>query len=198
MLHAIERLAAMKPGLGVAQRASILVVASGPYHPQAATIQRVPLAGLALAGTVRGFHIVLTAGPLVAFERTADAVLGTPTTPAEVNAHRWMILSGTAATMVAGVALQRTLNHSHVGGPVVEAGRIVGTQLSIGAVASAIVVATDIVLGESGRGKLNHPATALVFGGMIASAQSKALASLAAKVTLPTQRVIGPSRSQGR
>jgi hypothetical protein len=198
VLHAIERLAAMKPGLGVAQRASILVVASGPYHPQAATIQRVPLAGLVLAGTVRGFHIMLTAGPLVAFERTADAVLGTPTTPAGVNAHRWMILSGTATTMIAGMALQRTLNHSHLRGPVVEAGRIVGTQLSIGAAASAIVVATDIVLGESGRGKLNHPATALVFGGMIASAQSKALASVAARVTLPTQRVIAPTRGHGR
>ena len=81
---------------------------------------------------------------------------------------------------------------------VVEVGRVVGTQLSIGAAASAIVVATDIVLGESGRGKLNHPATALVFGGMIASAQSKALARLAARVTLPTQRVIAPSRGQGR
>ena len=105
MLQAIERLAAMKPGLGVAQRASILVFASGPYHPQARQIQKVPLAGIALAGTVRGFHIVLTAGPLVAIERTTDAILGTPATSAEVNAHRRMILSGTAATMVAGVAI---------------------------------------------------------------------------------------------
>ena len=139
-----------------------------------------PLAALALGGTVRGFHIVLTAGPLVAIERTADAVLGTPTTSAQVNAHRWMILSGTAATLVTGMAIQRTLNHSTLHGPVIEVGRVLGTQLSIGATASAIVIATDIVLGESGRGKLNHPATALVFGGMIASAQSKALATLAA------------------
>ena len=187
MLQAIERMAAMKPGLGVAQRASILVFASGPYHPQARTIQRVPLAGFALGGTVRGFHIVLTAGPLVAIERTADAVLGTPTTSAQVNAHRWMILSGTAATLVAGMAIQRTLNHSALRGPVIEAGRVLGTQLAIGATASAIVIATDIVLGESGRGKLNHPATALLFGGMIASAQSKALATIAGKVTLPTR-----------
>ena len=188
MLQAIERLAAMKPGLGVAQRASILVFASGPYHPQARQIQKVPLAGIALAGTVRGFHIVLTAGPLVAIERTTDAILGTPATSAEVNAHRRMILSGTAATMVAGVAIQRTLNHSGLRGPAVEAGRILGTQLSIGAAASAIVIATDIVLGESGRGKLNHPATALAFGGLIATAQSRALATIAGKITLPTRR----------
>ena len=187
MLQAIERLAAAKPGLGVAQRASILVLASGPYHPQAREIQRVPLAGFALRGTVRGFHILLTAGPLVAIERITDAVLGTPQTSAQVNAHRWMILSGTAATMVAGLAVQRTLNHSTLGGPAVEAGRVLGTQLSIGATASAIVIATDIVLGESGRGSPNHPATALVFRGMIASAQSKALAALAGKTTLPTR-----------
>ena len=69
-----------------------------------------------------------------------------------------------------------------------EAGRILGTQLSIGAAASAIVIATDIVLGESGRGKLNHPATALAFGGLIATAQSRALATIAGKITLPTRR----------
>ncbi|MGB8022615.1 MAG: hypothetical protein WCF04_15415, partial [Candidatus Nanopelagicales bacterium] len=154
--------------------------------PQARTIRKFPLAGLALAGTVRGFHIVMTAGPLVAIERTTDAWLGRPTTPAEVNAHRWMILSGTATTMVAGMAIQRTLNHSGLRGPVVEAGRILGTQLSIGAAASGIVIATDVVLGESGRGKLNRPAIALVLGGVIAAAQTKALAALAARVTLPS------------
>ncbi len=145
------------------------------------------MANVALAGTVRGFHVVLTAGPLVAIERTADAVLGTPTTPAQVNAHRRLILTGTAATMVAGLAIQRTLNHSGLRGPVVEAGRILGTQLSIGAAASAIVIVTDIVLGESGRGKLNHPANAVVFGALIATAQSKALASVAGRITLPTR-----------
>ena len=187
MLKTIERLASTKPGLGVAQRASILVFASGPYHPQAARIKRVPLAAAALAGTVRGFHLMLTAGPLVAIERGADSALGTPETSSEVNAHRWMILSGSAATLVAGVALQRTLNHSDLGGPIIEAGRVAGAQLSIGAAASALVIGTDIVLGESGRGKLNNPGTAVVLGGVIAAAQSKALSALAAKLTLPTR-----------
>lgn len=188
MLQTIQRLAATRPGLGVAQRASILVVASGPYHERAVrTIRKYPLADVALAGTVTGFHIMATAGPLVTIERATDALLGTPTTPQEVNAHRWMILSGTTATMLVGMAIQRTLNHSGWRGPAVEAGRIVGSQLSIGAAASAVVVATDIVLGENGRGKLKHPAIALAFGGIIVSGQSRALHSIAARITLPTE-----------
>ena len=107
---------------------------------------------------------MLTAGPFVAIG-APRTLSGTPTTSAEVDGHRSMILSGTTATLVTGIAMQRTLNHRRLAPRSSRSAASWARGLSIGATTSAIVIGDRHRLGESGHGKLDHPATALVFGG---------------------------------
>lgn len=187
MLKSVQHLALAKPGLGATQRAGLLTVATGPPQgPVERRVRQVPLADLALAGVTSAFRMAMTTGPMVAVERAADAALGgPPTTPAQVDAHRRAVLAGTAATIALGLVTQRLANHSGHSGPLAQASRALGAQLAVGGAASALVIGTDLVLGESGRQKVSSPATALTLGGLLAATQARAMRRIAPRLTLP-------------
>jgi hypothetical protein len=188
MIRSIQTLAQAKPGLGAAQRTGILTASAGGYQgPVQRAVRGAPLARTALASSISAFRVAMATAPIVAFGRAADARLGhRPTTPAEADARRRAILTGTAATVAIGLVTQRLANHSGRSGPLVEAGRALGSQLAIGGTAGALVVGTDLVLGERGRQHVNRPATALTAGGLIVVVQSRALRRIAPRLTLPT------------
>jgi hypothetical protein len=202
MFRSIQMLAQAKPGLGAAQRAGMLTASAGGYQgPVERAVRRAPLARTALASSTSAFRVAMATGPIVAFGRAADIRLGhRPTTPAEFDTRRRAILTGSAATVAVGLVTQRLANHSGRTGPVVEAGRVLGSQLAIGGTAGALVVGTDLALGERGRHRVNRPATALTAGGFIAVAQSHALRRIVPRLILPTapRTVTIPVRSGWR
>lgn len=187
-----ERLNALmkqQPGLGIARRSSILVAASGPYQPGIQRkVDRIPLANLALAGVVSSFYVAMTAVPQLAIERAADQSLGgKPTTPEQVTRHRRMILAGNAATIATAVLAQRAITHSPRSGPLMEVGRILTSQVAIGAAAGAIVTGSDAILGPIARRKdQQSPATIAVAAGIMA-VNSRLLKKSARALTLTTR-----------
>ncbi len=187
-----ERLNALmkqQPGLGIARRSSILVAASGPYQPGIQRkVDRIPLANLALAGVVSSFYVAMTAVPQLAIERAADQSLGgKPTTPEQVARHRRMILAGNAATIATAVLAQRAITHSPRSGPLMEVGRILTSQVAIGAAAGAIVTGSDAILGPIARRKdQQSPATIAVAAGIMA-VNSRLLKKSARALTLTTR-----------
>lgn len=190
-----ERLNALlrtEPSLGIAKRASFLVVASGPYHREVTKeVDRVPMANVALAGTISGLQAAMTALPQLAIERAVQRTLGgPPTTPAQVGAHRRALLAGNAAAMVAGILAQRAINHSGRSGPVAELGRIAASQLAIGAAAATIVTGSDAVLGPLLSRKDRNSAATIAVTAMTLRGQSRTLKRVAAAITMPTR----PSR----
>lgn len=187
-----ERLNALmkqQPGLGIARRSSILVAASGPYQPGIQRkVDRIPLANLALAGVVSSFYVAMTAVPQLAIERAADQSLGgKPSTPEQVARHRRMILAGNAATIATAVLAQRAITHSPRSGPLMEVGRILTSQVAIGAAAGAIVTGSDAILGPIARRKdQQSPATIAVAAGIMA-VNSRLLKKSARALTLTTR-----------
>jgi hypothetical protein len=151
MLEAVEDAKKMKLKRGVKQRAAVLVAISGPYQNRVTRqISRVPLANLALAGTISAFNAGMTTGPYTVVQRAVDSAMGgPPTAPDRIAVQRRAILAGTMATVATGVLAQRVINHAGWGGPIAEAGRVVGSQLAIGGAASAIMLGTDMALGPA-------------------------------------------------
>lgn len=202
MLRTVQHIAQAKPGLGVAQRAGLLVASSGPYHRRArGEVDRRPLVRLALVGSISALHIALTSGPQIAIERVVDGSRsGAPGTADEVNARRRAILLGNAAVIATGLVTQRVMTHSERSGPVVEVSRILGSQLAIGGAANALVLGTDILVGETGRGRVSHPTAAVSLGGLAAVAQSRVLKRVAPRLTLPIapRTVTVPVRTRWR
>lgn len=185
----INELLKKEPGLGIARRASILVVASGPYQGGLIRrIDRVPLANVALAGVISSFYVTMTAVPQLAIEQAADQSLGgKPTTPEQVAARRRVLLAGNAATMVAGVLAQRAITHSGHTGPLLDAGRVISSQVAIGAAAGAIVTCSDIVLGPLARRKDKQSAATIAVSAGIMAMNSRLLKKSAKVLTLPTR-----------
>ena len=185
----LNALMKQQPGLGIARRSSVLVAASGPYqHGLQRKLDKVPLGNLALSGVISTFYVAMTAGPQLAIERAADESLGgRPTTPEQVARHRRVILAGNAATIAAAVVAQRALTHSPRSGPLVNVGRMVTSQVAIGAAAGVIVTGSDAVLGPIARRKdKKSPATIAVAAGIMAM-NSKLLKRSARALTLPTK-----------
>lgn len=187
MNERLNTLMSQQPGLGIARRSSILVAASGPYQSGLGRrVDRIPLGNLALAGMVSSFHVALTAGPQLAIEQAADRSLGgKPTTPEQVARHRRVILAGNAATMAAAVVVQRAITHSRRSGPLLEVGRVITSQVAIGAAAGAIVTGSDIVLGPLARRKDKQSAATLAVSAGIMAMNSKLLKRSARALTLP-------------
>jgi hypothetical protein len=185
----LNALMKQQPGLGIARRSSVLVAASGPYqHGLQRKLDKIPLGNLALSGVISTFYVAMTAIPELAIERAADESLGgRPTTPEQVARHRRVILAGNAATIAAAVVAQRAITHSPRSGPLMSVGRMVTSQVAIGAAAGAIVTGSDAVLGPIARRKdKKSPATIAVAAGIMAM-NSRLLKKSARVLTLPTK-----------
>ena len=185
----INELLKKEPSLGVARRSSLLVAASGPYQTGVQrTLNAIPGANLVLAGTISSFYIALTAVPQLAIERAADRSLGgKPTTPEQVAARRRVMLAGNAATIAAAVVAQRAIIRSPRSGPFMEAGRVITSQVAIGAAAGAIVTASDAVLGPLARRKDKKSAATIAVTAGIMAMNRRLLKRSAAVLTLPTK-----------
>lgn len=187
-----ERLNALlkpQPGIDVARRSTILVLASGPYqHGVQRKLGKIPLANVALSGAISSFYVAMTAAPQLAIETAAARSLeGGPTTREKVAKQRRMVLAGNAATIAAAVLAQRAITHSPRSGPLMEVGRMVTSQVAIGAAAGAIVTGSDAVLGPiANRKDTQSPATIAVAAGIMAM-NRKLLKRSARALTLPTK-----------
>ena len=189
MVNRINKLFEKEPGLGIARRSSLLVAASGPYQSGVTRkLDKFPVARLAFSGAISSFYIAMTAVPQIAIEQAADKSLGgRPRTPEQVAARRRILLAGNAATIAAAVVAQRALIHSPRSGPLIEAGRVITSQVAIGAAAGAIVTGSDAVLGPLARRKdKQSPATIAVAAGIMAM-NRRLLKKSASVLTLPTK-----------
>ena len=185
----INELLKKEPGLGVARRSSLLVAASGPYQPGVQRmLKQIPGANLVLAVAISSFYIVLTAVPQLAMEQAADRSLGgKPVTPEQVAARRRVMIAGNAATIAAAVVAQRAIiRSSHSGSPFMQAGRVVTSQVAIGAAAGAIVTGSDAVLGPLARRKDKQSLATLAVTAGIMSVNRRMLRKSASALTLPT------------
>jgi len=186
----------------VGQRAGTLVAISGPYHGRLTRqLERVPLATALTAGARQAFYVGMTTEPHRAVAKVVNrATGGPPTTPEQVAARRRLMLLGNAATIVAGMAVQRAINHGMPHGHVREAGRIVGTQLAIGGAAAAITNVTDMALGKGEGSVPNRRALTSRTVAVIALAQRRALRRAVPLVTLPQEprRVVVPVKNGWR
>jgi hypothetical protein len=186
----INELLKKEPGLGVARRSSLLVAASGPYQPGVQRmLKQIPGANLVLAGAISSFYIAMTAVPQLAIERAADRSLGgKPITPEQVAARRRLMLAGNAATIAAAVVAQRAIiRSSHASGPFMQAGRVLTSQVAIGAAAGAIVTGSDAVLGPLARRKDKKSAATVAVTAGIMAMNRRLLKRSAAVLTLPTK-----------
>lgn len=199
MLRMIALSTEARSARGVGPRSAILVAASGPYRSRierAATATR--LRRLALGGSVSAMHTAMTIGPHMAVERVASSRLDGPAvTPEQKSQQRKVVWAGTAATAVAGLALQRFINHSGMRGPVAEAGRLVGSQIAIGGVACALVMGTDTVMRRDVPAEISVRRPAVV-GLLVVVAQSWALKKVSPIVTLPPRPRHASIPVQGR
>lgn len=189
MNERLNDLMKQKPGLGIARRSAVLVAASGPYQAGISReLHKIPLGNLVLAGVTSSFYVAMTAVPELAIEQAADQSLGgKPTTPEQVARHRRFLLAGNAATMAAAVLAQRAITHTPRTGPLMEAGRVVASQIAIGAAAGAIVTGSDAILGPIARRKdKQSPATIAVAAGIMA-VNSRLLKRSAKALTLSTK-----------
>jgi hypothetical protein len=188
MMNRINELLANEPGLGLARRSSLLVATSGPYQPGLTRgLDKFPIAKFAFTGAISSFYITMTAVPQLAIEQAADKSLGgKPVTPEQVAARRRILLAGNAATMAAAIVTQRTITHSQRSGPLMQAGRVITSQVAIGAAAGVIVSGSDAILGPLARRKdKQSPATIAVAAGIMA-VNSRILKKAARALTLPT------------
>lgn len=185
----INELLKKEPGLGVARRSSLLVAASGPYPGVQRTLNKIPGANLVMAGAISSFYIALTAVPQLAIEQAADRSLGgRPITPEQVAARRRLMLAGNAATIAAAVVAQRAIiRSSHAGSPFMQAGRVLTSQVAIGAAAGAIVTGSDAVLGPLARRKDKKSAATIALGAGIMAVNRRLLRKSASVLTLPTR-----------
>lgn len=189
MMDRINELLKNEPGLGNARRSSILVATSGPYHPTLKRkLDKFPLAKIAFSGALSSFYIAMTAVPQLAIEQAADQSLGgKPSTPEQVAARRKVLLAGNAATIAAAVVAQRAIVHSPRSGPLMEVGRVITSQVAIGAAAGVIISGSDAILGPLARRKdKQSPATIAVAAGIMA-VNSRLLKKSARALTLPTK-----------
>ncbi len=188
MMDRINELLKKEPGLGIARRSSLLVATSGPYHPDLKRkLDKFPVLKIATSGVLSSFYIAMTAVPQLAIERAADESLGgKPVTPEQVTARRRLLLAGNAATIATAVVAQRAIVHSPRSGPLMEVGRVITSQVAIGAAAGAIVSGSDAILGPLARRKdKQSPATIAVAAGIMAM-NSRLLKKSARALTLPT------------
>jgi len=187
-----ERLNAMlksEPSLGIAKRASFLVVVGGPRNRALSKeVNRIPLANVVLAGTITGFRAGSTAVPQVALENAVEQSLGGPPTNAEqVGEHRKALLAGNAGLIAAGFLAQRAINHSSHGGPVAQLGQILASQLTIGAAAASIILVSDAVLGPLARRRDQSSPATMAVQALTLRAQVKALRRATTLLTPPTK-----------
>ncbi len=184
----INALMKQQPGLGIAKRSAVLVAASGPYqHGLQQKLAKVPLGNVVLAGAISSFYVAMTAVPELAIEQAADNALGgKPTTPEQVARHRRVLLAGNAATMAAAVVAQRAITHSKHSGPLMELGRVVTSQVAIGAAAGAIVTTSDAVLGPLARRKDKQSVATIAVAAGIMTMNRRLLKRAAGALTLPT------------
>jgi hypothetical protein len=126
--------------------------------------------------------------PQLAIEQAADRSLGgKPITPEQVAARRRVMVAGNAATIAAAVVAQRAIIRSPVADrPFMQAGRVVTSQVAIGAAAGAIVTASDAVLGPLARRKDKQSLATLAVTAGILSVNRRLLRKSASALTLPT------------
>jgi hypothetical protein len=97
------------------------------------------------------------------------------------------MLAGNAATIAAAVVTQRAIIRSpHAGSPFMQAGRVLTSQVAIGAAAGAIVTGSDAVLGPLARRKDKKSAATIALGAGIMAVNRRLLRKSASVLTLPT------------
>lgn len=205
LMNLVHHVTAARPNLPDPQRAALLMGSAASFQPIA--LKRagsIPFARSALRSTVAMVNATASAGPMLLGQELfapadakPDVSIGDladpmepqtapPRTPRQSRDQRRAALIGSAGAVVAGVLTQRAINHStHNANPLAATGRTLGNNLAIGGVAGMIVLATEQGLG-SGRKALRGPLANLVIGGLVATAQTKALRRAAGALTLPT------------
>ena len=187
-----ERLNAMlksEPSLGIAKRASFLVVVGGPRNRALSKeVNRIPGANVILAGTISGFRAGSTAVPQLALENVVQqSVGGPPTNPQQVGEHRRALLAGNAGLIAAGFLAQRAINHSNHTGPIAQVGHIMASQLTIGAAAASIILISDAVLGPLARRRDQSSLATMGVQALTLRAQTKTLRKAVTVLTPPTK-----------
>lgn len=183
MLRALARAVQIKPGLPARHRAGVLAATSGPRRRIRLLRPDRTLAG-ALAP---GVTFAAVTYPQEAIERIASAVVGGPTdASAGQRQQQLAVLAGNAGMVVAGVLAQRAVIHARVDGVAGDLVRSFGRQMAVGGLAGALVVGTDVAVGDLTRGKGNRTAIALSLGSLIALGQAVALRQGRRLVVLPT------------
>lgn len=189
MLQTLGHIVSAKPGLGAAPRAGMLAAVSAPKQPRTAhglrrlTTPHRPV----LAASRSATTMALVTGPQMAISRLADrAAGGPPVTPHQIARHRQVTLAGNAALILAGMLAQRAVVYKLPRNATSTAALSLGRQLAAGGVAGAMVVATDVALGEKGRQQLdNRKSLAFTAGGAITALQSLAVRQANKLIALP-------------
>ena len=208
LMNLVHHVTAARPNLPDSQRAALLMGSAASFQPRALQkANAIPFARPALRSTVAMMNATASAGPMLLAQELfapADAKpdlstvnLADPTapqpapprSPRQRKDQRRAALLGSAGAVVAGVLTQRLINHSaHHGNPAAMAGRTLGAHLATGGVAGLIVLVTEQGLGNKGRSTLHGPLADVVLGGLVATAQTRALRRAAASLTLPTSQ----------
>lgn len=206
LMNLVHHVTAARPNLPDSQRAALLMGSAASFQPPALKkAGAIPFAQSAMRSTVAMVNATASAGPMLLGQELfapADAKpdlstvnladpmapqTATVRTPQQRRDQRRAALLGSAGAIAAGVLTQRAINHSsHNGNPAALAGRTLGAHLATGGVAGMIVLATEQGLGPRGRTILSGPVAGLVLGGLVATAQTRALRRAASTLTLPT------------
>lgn len=206
LMNLVHHVTAARPNLPDSQRAALLMGSAASFQPHVLQKARaVPFARSMLRSSVAMVNATASAGPMLLGQELfapADSKPDLSTvnladpmepqtaparTPQQRRDQRRSALIGSAGAVVAGVLTQRAINHStHNGNPVAQAGRTLGAHLATGGVAGMIVLATEQGLGAKGRSTLRGPLADLVLGGLVATAQTRALRRAASTLALPT------------
>jgi hypothetical protein len=198
MNNAAERQTLQARQRSVSQRASLLVAISGPYRDRIqADLNKIPFGSLVAAGAFTSFRMAMTAAPMQAVERRLSAE-GPAVTADQVARRRRIKLASSVATVAAGVLAQRALTHSGHTGPVVQAGRILGSQLALGGAANALVIATDAAMRTEEAAQLSRGGGGAVLGTVVLLGQRKILRGASARLSLPMPPATTTIPVQGR
>ena len=205
LMNLANHVAATRPNLADSQRAALLMGAAwSPRLRALRTVGKIPFARVAVRSAVAAMNASASVGPMVVGQQlfapsgtrpelsTSDIVDPLQSaaqpgrTPQERENQRRSALLGSSTAVAAGVLLQRALNHSaYAERPMADLGRLLGMQLAVGGAAGVIVGVTEQALGQSGRRAVHDPKNGLILGGLIATAQTRALRRAAATLSVP-------------
>lgn len=207
LMNLAHHLSEGQPTLSDRQRAVLLMGAGGSVKlPALDRLRGIPFARATARSAVAVLNATATIGPMAVAQQvltpassrtelTAAGIIDplnpdndepAITTPQQRNDQRRAGLIGSSSAVAAGVLLQRAINHGgRADTPLGGVARTLGNQLAVGGAAGMIVLATEQVLGRSGRRAVSDPRTGLLIGGLIATTQTKMLRRASSVLTLP-------------